>query len=193
MINLGFWQLRRAEEKAALLVVLQDNPLKPPAAFPVRGPVPESLLFRRSTVVCATVMRWSVEAGSAADGSSGYRLVAHCGGTHADAGPLVVVGVTNRPDFRPVWNGGIVSGWITRIPDRRPLLAQLSGRPVVLPPMLISAEPPSGLKAAAPPRIDDVPNNHTGYAAQWFAFAAIAVVIYALALARRRRSSGSDS
>lgn len=193
MINLGFWQLRRADEKAALLVVLRDNPLKPPAAFPVGGPVPESLLFRRSTVVCATVARWSVEAGSAADGTSGYRLVAHCGGTPGDAGPLVVVGVTNRPDFRPAWNGGIVSGWITHTPDRRPLLAHLSGRQVVLPPMLISAEAPPGLKAAAPPRIEDIPNNHTGYAVQWFAFAAIALIIYALALARRRAASAADS
>lgn len=193
MVSLGFWQLRRADEKAALLAVLRENPSQPPAAFPARGPVPDSLLFRRSTAVCAAVARWSVEAGSAADGTTGYRLIAHCSGAPGRTGPLIVIGVTNRPDFRPAWNGGTVSGWITHVPDRRPLLAHISGGQVVLPPMLIAAEAPAGLKPAAPPRVEDIPNNHTGYAVQWFAFAGIALIIYGLALARRRAAGGGDS
>lgn len=192
MVWLGFWQLRRADEKAVLLTELRENPSKPPVAFPAAG-VPDRLLFRRSTVACPAVARWSVEAGSAADGATGYRLVAHCAGAGVRAGPLVIVGVTDRPDFRPAWNGGVVSGWITRAPDRRPLIARFTGGVVVPPPMLIAAEAPAGLKPAAPPRIEDVPNNHVGYAVQWFAFAGIALVIYALALARRLRSGGGDS
>jgi len=193
MVSLGFWQLRRADEKAMLLTELRENPSKPLVAFPGAGSVADSLLFRRSTVICAAVARWSVEAGSAADGTTGYRLVAHCSGVAERAGPMIVVGVTNRPDFRPAWNGGSVSGWITRAPDRRPLIAHLSGAKVVLPPMLIAAEAPAGLKPAAPPRVEDVPNNHSGYAVQWFAFAGIALIIYGLALARRRAASGGDS
>lgn len=193
MVSLGFWQLRRADEKAALLAVLRENPFRPPAAFPLTGPVPDSLLYRRSTVACPAVHRWSVEAGSAVDGTTGYRLVAHCGGAQGQKGPLIVVGVTNRPDFRPRWNGGTVAGWITRAPDRRPLLAHLSGAQIVLPPMLIATEAPARLKPAAPPRVEDVPNNHRGYAVQWFAFAGIALTIYALALSRRLRAGAGDS
>lgn len=193
MVWLGFWQLRRADEKAVLLAQLRENPTKPPAAFPVGGPVPDSLLFRRSTVICPAVVRWSVEAGSAADGTTGYRAIAHCSGAPGTAGPLVIVGVAGRPDFRPEWKGGVVSGWITRAPDRRPLIARFAEAAVVLPPVLIAADAPAGLKPAAPPRIADVPNNHSGYAVQWFAFAAIALVIYALALARRLRTGAGDS
>jgi len=34
--------------------------------------------------------------------------------------------------------------------------------------------------------VGDIPNNHLAYAVQWFLFAGIAGVIYALALKRRR-------
>lgn len=193
MIALGFWQLRRADEKAALLAELRENPSKPPAAFPGQGPVPDSLLFRRSIVICSAVDRWSVEAGAAADGTTGYRLVAHCRGVAGQGGPLVIVGVTDRPDYRPRWNGGTVSGWIVSAPDRRPLVAHLSRTAVILPPVLIAADAPAGLKAVAPPRIEDIPNDHIGYAVQWFAFALIALVIYGLALARRLRADTRDS
>jgi surfeit locus 1 family protein len=55
-------------------------------------------------------------------------------------------------------------------------------------PMLIARVPVAGLKAAAPPKIDDVPNNHLAYAVQWFLFAAIAAVIYGLAVRKRLAS-----
>lgn len=192
MVRLGFWQLRRADEKAVLLTELRENPARPPVAFPT-DEVPDSFLFRRSTVACPAVARWSVEAGRAADGTSGYRLIAHCRGVGVRTGPLVIVGVTDRPDFRPGWNGGVVSGWLTRAPDRRPLIARFTGGTVVPPPTLIATDAPAGLKPAATPRVEDVPNNHTGYAMQWFAFAGIALIIYALALARRLRPGGDDS
>jgi surfeit locus 1 family protein len=53
--------------------------------------------------------------------------------------------------------------------------------------MLIARVPATDLKAAAPPSPDDVPNNHLAYAVQWFFFAAVALVIYALALRKRWR------
>ena len=46
----------------------------------------------------------------------------------------------------------------------------------------------AGLQPSAPPAVSDIPNNHRSYAVQWFAFAIIAVVIYALALRGRQRS-----
>lgn len=186
MVGLGVWQLRRAEEKSAIIGQLRANPSRPPAAFPETGPVPDSLMFRRSTIMCPAVVRWSVEAGRAADGVTGFRFMAHCRGERGGAGPLIAVGVSDRPDAAPLWSGGVVTGWITRAPDHRPLLALVSGPEVILPPMLIAADAPAGLRPLAPPRVENIPNNHTSYAVQWFSFAAIALVIYALALRRRQ-------
>jgi surfeit locus 1 family protein len=36
----------------------------------------------------------------------------------------------------------------------------------------------------------DIPNNHLAYAVQWFLFATVAAVIYALALAKRLAGPG---
>ena len=47
-----------------------------------------------------------------------------------------------------------------------------------------------GLTANGRPTPDSVPNNHLAYAWQWFMFAGVATIIYALALRgrwRRRR------
>jgi surfeit locus 1 family protein len=50
------------------------------------------------------------------------------------------------------------------------------------------ADPPvGGLAANAAPDPADLPNNHLAYAGQWFFFALTALVIYVLALRRRRR------
>ena len=53
--------------------------------------------------------------------------------------------------------------------------------------MLTSATALAPLQPAAPPSIDEVPNNHMSYAVQWFIFAGLAVGIYLIALARRGR------
>ncbi|MDB5686282.1 MAG: surfeit locus 1 family protein, partial [Rhizorhabdus sp.] len=44
-----------------------------------------------------------------------------------------------------------------------------------------------GLEPSVPPSIADIPNNHRGYAVQWFIFALTAAIIYAIALRRRLR------
>ena len=56
--------------------------------------------------------------------------------------------------------------------------------------IVTAAEPSSPLEASAPPRVEDIPNNHLAYAGQWFFFALAAAVIYVLAL--RRRSVAGD-
>jgi cytochrome oxidase assembly protein ShyY1 len=43
-----------------------------------------------------------------------------------------------------------------------------------------------GLSPSRAPDPSSVPDNHLAYAVQWFAFAAMAIVIYAFALRRRR-------
>jgi cytochrome oxidase assembly protein ShyY1 len=54
---------------------------------------------------------------------------------------------------------------------------------------LIAAEPAPGLKASAPPSPESIPNNHLAYAVQWFIFAAMAAIIYGLALRRRAKEA----
>jgi surfeit locus 1 family protein len=50
---------------------------------------------------------------------------------------------------------------------------------------LIASPPISGLEASAAPDPRDIPNNHFSYAVQWFLFAGVALVIYALAVRKR--------
>ena len=51
---------------------------------------------------------------------------------------------------------------------------------------LVAATPGPGLQPIAPPSPVTIANNHLSYAVQWFLFAAIALVIYVLALRRRK-------
>lgn len=185
MIGLGVWQLQRRAEKDAALALVASNPAKPPVAFPAYPPVPPELLFRRSSAHCLQVVRWRSEAGRAADGSVGYRAIAECATGAEGPGLLVAVGVARTPDAKPQWRGGQMRGWIGEEPDHRSLLSRIGGKAMPLRPMLIAGEAVPGLKPLAPPSVADVPNNHLAYAVQWFFFAAIAVIIYLLALRRR--------
>ncbi len=185
MIALGVWQLQRRGEKAQALALATANPGRPAVAFPMLPPVAPDILFRPSSVHCLRVVGWRIEAGRAADGSTGYRHIAECATGAEGPGALVAIGVGQKPDDKPNWTGGQVSGWISEEPDHRALLSRIGGKAMPLRPMLIAREAPAGLKAAAPPSAADVPNNHLAYAVQWFFFAAVAVIIYILALRRR--------
>ena len=185
MIGLGVWQFQRRAEKEAALALAAANPGRPAVTFPKLPPVDPAILFRPSSLFCLRVVGWQVEAGRAADGSTGYRHIAQCATGAEGPGALVAIGVGQKPDDKPNWTGGQVSGWISQEPDHRALLTRIGGRQAPLRPMLIAREAPAGLKAAAPPSTADVPNNHLAYAVQWFFFAAVAVAIYILALRRR--------
>lgn len=56
---------------------------------------------------------------------------------------------------------------------------------------LIADPPVAGLAASALPDPKSIPNNHWSYAIQWFLFAGVALVIYAIAL-RKRLAAGDD-
>lgn len=192
MVGLGIWQLQRRGEKEAMLALAAANPAKPPISFPSIPPVPAELLFRRSSLHCLEVVGWQMEAGRAADGSVGYRYIARCSTGAEGPGALVALGVAKQPDLRPGWKGGQVRGWISEEPDHRTLLSRFGGDAPPLRPMLIAERSPEGLKPVAPPSVEDVPNNHLAYAVQWFFFAAVAGLIYALALHRRTPTGGSS-
>lgn len=185
MIGLGIWQLQRRGEKAQAIALAASNPAKPAIAFPRLPPVTPDLLFRASSLHCLRVAGWQVEAGRAADGSTGYRHIAQCVTGAEGPGALVAIGVTQRPDAKPDWTGGQIAGWISEEPDHRALISRIGGKASPLRPMLIARIAPPGLKASAPPSAEDVPNNHLAYAVQWFLFAGVAVIIYILALRRR--------
>jgi surfeit locus 1 family protein len=181
MIALGLWQLTvRLPEKEAFLARLAQNPARPAIAFPRRSD--DTLLFRRTSGECLPPAR-IILAGA---GSAGFRAIATCRADAQGPGLIVQLGTTRDPNAKVSWAGGPVSGYVSHAPDARPLLATLVDHaPSAM--MLVAAPPATGLSPNAPPDIGAVPNNHLAYAGQWFFFAAIAAIIYLLALRHRLR------
>jgi len=174
MLALGLWQLLdRRPAKLAFLAQLRENPVRPPVAFP-RLP-DERLLFRRSVLAC----RAPVAIRRAGAGASGYRLIGTCRG-----GEAVQLGTTRDLHATPVWPGGTTRGYLSHVPDGRSLIGALFDR--TPPSMMLVADPPvAGLSPNPQADPEKIPNNHLAYAGQWFFFAAVAAVIYVLALRRR--------
>lgn len=167
MVALGFWQLRRLHEKEALLA--HYAAAQGGHAAVEWGPkgVGEDLLYRRAHLTCAAVGERSSIAGHNAKGEAGVAQTVRC--TLPDGGTaLVVLGWSQQPTAGTDWTGGDVTG-------------------VIAPgPRLVADPPLAGLQPTAKPDPSEIPNNHLSYAAQWFLFAATALVIYGLALARRK-------
>ena len=182
MIGLGFWQLQRRTEKLAMLSVLAANPSKPPIALPIPA-IGDDLLFRRASALCLKPVSFKTEGA----GNAGFRIIAQCRTGAEGPGFAVQIGTTRDVDFKPTWTGGPVSGMISHAPSHAPLIAGLFGKAAPPPLLLVSDKPAPGLAANAMPSVDSIPNNHLAYAVQWFVFAAIALVIYGLALRRRAR------
>lgn len=189
MIGLGVWQLGRSAEKKALIATYRAAAGKPAIPYPAVGPASADHLFRRSSATCLEVVGWSVEIGRTAAGQSGYRHIAQCRTGAEGPGLLADMGVSSDPRATTGWTGGPVSGVITSEPDHNSLAARFAGKGVPLRPMLVADTPAPGLQASAKPSPADIPNNHLSYAVQWFAFAAIAAIIFGLAL--RRRANGT--
>ena len=172
MVGLGIWQLcYRLPFKEALLVQYGAAAGKPPVAFP-RVPNDQSLLFRRSEAFCLQPVGWRATAGRNRAGESGWKHVADCRTGAEGPGLAVNIGWSRDP-AAPTWKGGAVSGIIGPDHDGQVLL--------------VSDTAPPGLLPSEPPSLDDIPNNHFAYAIQWFIFAVLAVGIYAIALARRKK------
>jgi cytochrome oxidase assembly protein ShyY1 len=184
MIALGVWQLGRRDQKLALLRLYAANQHRSTIAMPAMPD--DAVLFRRAYATCLHPSAWSREAGRAADGSSGWRAVAQCAPGGGRAGFAVQMGVGGDPLHNPAWAGGPVRGYITHAPEHRALIAAALSRaaPEL---MLVADSPLPGLKPNPAAKLDDIPNNHLAYAVQWFLFAAIAAIIYAVALWRRFR------
>ena len=173
MISLGVWQLRRAEWKEALLARYAHAEKLPPISWPTIAPRDDQLpLFRHATGVCLRPMAKRAVAGQSATGETGYVHIVDCvtGGLEGP-GMSVQIGWSKDPNAQAKWTGGPVSGIIA--PDSQSRMR------------LVAATPAPGLQASAPPSITAIPNNHRLYTFLWFAFAGIALLIYALALRKR--------
>lgn len=176
MIGLGLWQLRRLDHKQMLLARYAAALTDPtPVAFPPEG-AGEAVLYRRARFVCRVIPGlWDSVAGRNARGEGGYVHIAHCQASRGEASgerpALVQIGWTRDP-HPPQWDGGPVSGTIAPFHHLTRLVVD---------------PPQAGLEPSARPDPSEIPNNHLAYAVQWFLFAGIAVVIYALALWRRGR------
>lgn len=184
MIGLGIWQLQRKTEKEALLARYAANTMLPPIAFP-SIPVDDTLLFRKAGAMCLEPTRWRERAGRNAQGGTGWRQIAQCCTGAEGPGLTVQVGLAAQPGGRPAWKGGEVTGYITHAPDDQPLILSLIGMARAKTLMLVTDAPAPGLSANPAPDLSAVPNNHLAYAVQWFIFAALAGIIYAIAVRRR--------
>ena len=173
MIALGIWQLGRADEKEAMLQrYAAAGGIEAPVAFPRDEDALALNLYRRSALDCERVLERRATAGTSDKGVKGWAQMARC--ATADAGEVeVALGWTRQPQG-PQWTGGPVEG-------------------IVAPgPRLVADPPRAGLIPLARPDPSDLPNNHLAYAGQWFFFALTALVIYVIALRRRRRDAAGD-
>jgi len=187
MIGLGIWQHGRALQKEAALAVWRANMGLPATAYPAQNPADEALLFRRLSANCLRVVDWQTIGGRSAAGAPGWRHIASCATGAEGPGFLVDVGVSREPNIAVEWAGGPVRGLATHEPDARPWVARLGEHASPLRLMIVAEAAAPGLQPSAPPDPASVPNNHRAYMVQWFLFAAIAAIIYVLALRKRWR------
>ncbi len=175
MIWLGVWQLQRLQAKNAELDQLASASNLPPVAFPPTygAETAKQFAFRKGSGYCALVTEWSAVAGSNVQGDSGWSHLANCFTGEAQAQRMLVDIGWSRSKDNPQWQGGQVIGTIA--PDTTHILK------------MIADEPAYGLEASAPPKAADANPYQGAYWWVWFTFAAVAPVMYVVALRRRSR------
>lgn len=178
MIGLGIWQLQRARWKEGLLAQYARAQDLPPIAWPTvpirRDRLP---LFRQAAGNCLRIVSKRAIAGESLGGEPGYSQIVDCATGAEGPGMSVEIGWSRNPNAKLNWAGGPISGTIA--PDRRMGMR------------LVAASAPPGLEPPAPPSPKSIPNNHRSYAVQWFSFAALALIIYGLAV-RKRMAEKAD-
>ncbi len=187
MIGLGFWQLERARWKEALLASYQRGEKAAPLyGLPAGMPI-DAMAFRRTHILCRITTAPTQIGGTDRTGRTGFRNIVGCALIDgrliiADLG-WIPVGTKAQP---PAIGQRIEADGLL-IPDEvltRRVLGDAKGTtPLLL--VLEAGEP--GLSPSVAPSIDSIPNNHRSYAVQWWLFAAVALIIYGLALRKRNR------
>jgi cytochrome oxidase assembly protein ShyY1 len=178
MVWLGVWQLQRAKLHKAQLASFVAASRKPPIAFPT---IPirnyDTLLYRYATGNCLRVVGRRTSVGENRSGEPGFVIIFDCATGAEGPGMSVEVGWSKNPNARTTWNGGLVSGVI--VGDDKTRFR------------LVSATAAPGLEAVTPPKpsVKVSPARNKGYAATWFAFALIALIIYGLAVRKRSKEA----
>jgi cytochrome oxidase assembly protein ShyY1 len=174
MIGLGIWQLQRAALHQAELARYATAARLPPIAFPVT-PVKDTqpLMYRYATANCLRVTSKRTSVGENRTGEPGFVIILDCATGAEGPGMSVEVGWSKNPHATTPWKGGLVSGMIVPDDQSRFRLVAAGAVPGLEP----SAEPTPSVKIS--------PARNRGYAATWFSFAAIALIIYGLAVRKR--------
>jgi surfeit locus 1 family protein len=169
MIGLGVWQLHRAQWKEAILARYAQASRLPPITFPSVPVGSKTLpLYRYATGNCLEVVNRRTIATASKGGEPGFGQVVDCRTGAEGPGMAVVIGWSKDPKAGESWKGGPVSGII--------------GPDAVSRMHIVADGAAPGLQPAAPPSLDQIPNNHRSYAVQWFLFALVAAVIYLIAV-----------
>ena len=165
MIRLGFWQLDRLHQKEALLAKYAGaRAMSAEVPWPA---APLDQLYRHARLSCQNPQSPSAIAGQSEAGESGQAHTVLC--PQADGTSVLLVLGWSRDPAQVAWAGGDAHG-------------------VIAPgPRLVASPPLAGLAENRLPDPAEIPNNHLSYAVQWFLFAGVALVIYALALRKRLR------
>lgn len=181
LLRLGFWQLERADWKEALLTRIDANRQLPLADLPER--FDDAWDWRRVRAACTLDGGpWRrVRGGESTIGASGFVYEARCQNLPLS---LVAGWAARHTQLPPKSSRLVVKGLLY---DRRggggPALI---GKPDPARDWVLHADTPlAGLAPAAKPSAASIANTHRSYAVQWFSFAAILCVVYALALRRR--------
>jgi surfeit locus 1 family protein len=177
MIRLGFWQLSRAHENEQLLAQYEVASKLPPIAYPTAPRKGAPPLFRWATGFCRRITGQRATEGRNRAGDIGWAHIVQCATGPEGPGMSVEVGWSKDPNAKVDWSGGLVSGVIVR--DR------IHGI------RLLAASAPPGLEPAALPSVETAmpvsPARNRMYALQWFSFAAIASIIFGIALWKRSK------
>ena len=214
-ILLGFWQLRRLDERRARNAAILERRQAEPIAIEGAAPEPAAVPYRRAVAagrydVAHEVLLY----GRTLDGASGHHVVTPLVFPSGDAILVDRGWVPFAERSAPVRNGTPPTSEVTvegsLVPDEgdgsmrpddanvvrrldvRGIAATLPYDVYPLPLLLATQAPPQRgpLPAPAPPpALSEGP--HLSYAIQWFAFAAIAVVGATVLLRRDRRATGA--
>ena len=181
MIGLGIWQLQRARWKEALLARYAQAEKLPPIAWPTVPLRDDQLpLFRHATGVCLRIV------GQRAVGRREPRRRAR-------------LCPDRRLRDRRRRAGDERRGRLVEGPERE---GQLDRRPGQRDHRARPADPACGwlrqarrpgFEPSAPPSLASDPQQPSLLCAQWFAFAAIALIIYGLALRKRLKGGAADN
>ncbi|AUX69423.1 hypothetical protein CHX26_07885 [Porphyrobacter sp. HT-58-2] len=196
MIGLGIWQLQRKQEKEAL-IALYSRSIGNSAVIDKWGSDPftadPSFAYRRVAGDCVPIGEPQLVSGRSASGQPGLVAAVPCrifSGFDLAGSYVLVLGWTDSVE-KMKWDGGKFTG--TLVPTIKMNVIQPDesdkgyDRFVHAEYHIVADPPVAGLQPMAKPDPGDLPNNHLAYAGQWFFFALTALVIYVLALKRRRR------